>query len=136
MPWVSKREHFSLLYLKFACELMLSKKTTPFEVLRLSGAPTLVILATNFPLIYEFVKQILVELKDVEKLPLNHKIMYFTLLEMIDDKLNYKDFNDPVRHIVKEFYEEHYSIIHSISNLLEKSFPISERAILDWTSRS
>ena len=136
MPWVSKREHFSLLYLKFARELMLSKKTTPFEVLRLSGAPTLVILATNFPLIYEFVKQILVELKDVEKLPLNHKIMYFTLLEMIDDKLNYKDFNDPVRHIVKEFYEEHYSIIHSISNLLEKSFPISERAILDWTSRS
>ncbi|MHA1157029.1 MAG: hypothetical protein ACTSQK_13060, partial [Candidatus Heimdallarchaeota archaeon] len=122
-PWKSKKEHFSLLYLKYIRELLITKKITPLEILRLSGAPVLVILAPNFSLIYEFVKQILEELQKVEQLSFNRKIMYFTLLEMIDDKLNSKDFKDPVYLLVKEFYDEHYSIIHSLSNLLEKRFP-------------
>lgn len=127
-PWTPKKETFSYVYLKYIYELLVSEKITAFEILQLSGAPTLVILTPFVPVFQNFVKQILLVLKENEKISFNRKIIYFTLLEMIMDKLPK---TNSTRRLVKDFYDEHYSIIHSISNLLEKTFPTSERAIID-----
>ena len=125
--------HFSLNYLFYLREQLINKTITPMEILRLSGAAVLTYLAPDFQPIENFILQIIEEMKKPEKLSLNKKIMYTTLLEMCNDKLGRFGEKDSIVKKVKEFYKNHYNVIHAFRNQIDRKYPRTERQLLEWT---
>ena len=112
--WIPK---FSLTYLKFLREELLKGNITPLEILRLSGAGVLMLLVVNFDPVKNFIKTILMELKKPNKLSKNRKLMYYTLLEICRDKLQFFNSGAEILKIIDDFYKENYAILHSIENI-------------------
>ncbi len=127
-----KLEQFVLHYLKYLSEEIKANRITLMDILRLSGAGVLTLLSVDFPIIENFIKKALEELKSVQKLSLNRKLMYFTLIEMCYDKISRTKEKVSLFDTIKQFYEDYYSIIHVLRNLFCINFPFSEKQTLNW----
>ncbi|MHA1304605.1 MAG: hypothetical protein ACTSPI_12985, partial [Candidatus Heimdallarchaeaceae archaeon] len=123
---------FSLYYLKYLREQLLAEKITPLEILRLSGAAVLMLLAIDNKPIENFIEQILEELKDLNHLSFNRQIMYYTFLELCKDKLYDPKKEKQILNRIDDFYKNNYAILHSIESKLDKNYPRNDRQLLDW----
>ncbi|MHA1556458.1 MAG: hypothetical protein ACTSPM_05915 [Candidatus Heimdallarchaeota archaeon] len=95
-------------YLNYIHNQLISRKISPFELLRLNGIGSLE-LFVSLPIVQSFLVEIFTQLLDSSPISTNQKIMYYSLITMIG---HYWFFDDPL--LVEEFFSKKDAILSKI----------------------
>ena len=108
---------FTLDYLRLLIEQMEKKEITPENILRLSGGRIITFLS-ELPIMKEFFDLIMNEVKNnYQKLSINQRVSYYTLLEMgLNLANNYQK-------EIEVFYEQNKKHMDSVRKELTQQFP-------------
>lgn len=104
---------FAIDYFSFIRKSLLSNKLTPYEILRTGGTFILEILST-IKQVQSFIEEMLQKMLKHEKLPLNTKILYYTLFDhLLESDL-------PIYKEVEQFYYQNQDILKGLDAEVRK----------------
>lgn len=108
---------FTVNYLSYLNDELLSGSILPDTILRLGGVHILALLAELKP-VSKFIRTIFNELDTIEKLSLNKQLMYYTLLKFLPKKSTVPD-------IYQSYIKKNPKILETLRQRLQKEFPVS-----------
>ena len=121
---------FSVTYLNYLWTQIKDGSLSIKEILRLNGMLPLVYLMNDLPPVFDFLKEIMLELQNLEKLTENQKILYFTFLEICRHRLSWFDQQEKSYQMLIDFYNTHPNIIKKLRTYLFLRFPHKKEDIL------